>query len=496
MISAGDVNSSGGRNLSIVHPDYRSSDLVAHWKFDENVSTTTALNSQGNVALNGIISGNPERRAGKKGGAFYFDGNDDKITIPYTSALAVDEYTIAMWYFPERNNEWWTGLFGRGNGREGRIHSIWQGASSHGTRPFFHHRFGEGTNWNEGVPDYYLTQWKKWYHIVFTNSGLSGKYARTYVDGAFASGTQRYERRVLNELMVDYSADLFIGAAPDHGNGGYFLGLIDDVRFYRKGFGSEDVYHLYRGDPAVNDYDSVRNVAKLGMPGSVVKVESPTLPDLSVPTMSYGEKISGLDLGESSTLSYTITGLPPGLTNESAFSPNEVPGLFAWYDADSNGSIVEHDLKSYDRNDSVALDNIILYLPFDESNGSYAYDSSGNGHHGRLIDQATWTEGKSGGAISFDGSNDGMVFEKVAYMDRAESFTISFWFKRYTDISGNPTNNNIDNLMLAQSSSYDNENIEIGSQGSEIEIYLDSGSGQNGTLQVLVPISLTTHGIT
>ena len=76
---------------------------------------------------------------------------------------------------------------------------------------------------------------------------------------------------MLNELMVDYSSDLFIGAAPDHGNGGYFLGLIDDVRFYRKGFGSEDVYHLYRGDPAVNDYDSVRNVAKLGMPGSVVK---------------------------------------------------------------------------------------------------------------------------------------------------------------------------------------------------------------------------------
>ena len=179
-------------------------------------------------------------------------------------------------------------------------------------------------------------------------------------------------------------------------------------------------------------------------------------------------------------MSYAITGLPPGLTNESVF-PDEVPGLFAWYDADSNGSIVEHDLKSYDRNDSVALDNLILYLPFDESNGSHAYDSSGNGHHGRLIDQATWTEGKSGGAISFDGSNDGMVFEKVAYMDRAESFTISFWFKRYTDISGNPTNNNIDNLMLAQSSSYDNENIEIGSQGSEIEIYLDSGSGQNGT---------------
>ena len=39
-----------------------------------------AVNVQGNSALNGVISGSPERRAGKKGGAFYFDGDDDKIT--------------------------------------------------------------------------------------------------------------------------------------------------------------------------------------------------------------------------------------------------------------------------------------------------------------------------------------------------------------------------------------------------------------------------------
>ena len=50
--------------------------------------------------------------------------------------------------------------------------------------------------------------------ISFSNSGLSGKYARTYVNGSFATGTQRYERRVLNELMVDYTSDLYIGNSP------------------------------------------------------------------------------------------------------------------------------------------------------------------------------------------------------------------------------------------------------------------------------------------
>ena len=185
-----------------------------------------------------------------------------------------------------------------------------------------------------------------------------------------------------------------------------------------------------------------------------------------------------MDLGQSSTLSYAISGLPPGLSNEIPFSPAEIPGLFAWYDADSNGSLVEHEVKSYEHNLSVAQDNLLVYLPFDDDNGSIAFDYSGNGHHGRLIDQAQWTtEGKSGGALSFDGNNDGLAFEKVAYMDRPDAFTISFWFKRNNEMLGIPTNHQIDNLMVAQSSSYDNDNLEIGSEGSEIEIYLDSGGG-------------------
>ena len=476
-IIEGDTNASGGRNLSIVHTDYMTNDLVAHWKLDDNSSSSIAFNSQGNPSLNGVISGSPERRAGKKGGAFYFDGNDDKIIVPYNSALAVDQYTVAMWYFPERNDEWWTGLFGRGGGATGRIYSISQGASSHGTRPFFHHRFGEGTNWNEGVTDFYLSQWSKWYHIVFTNSGLSGKYARTYINGTFATGSQRYERRVLNELMIDYSTDLRIGASPDHGNGGYFLGMIDDIRFYKRGFGSEDVFHLYQGDPGVSDYKVPREGSKYGVAGSVTKVTTPTLPSISTPALSYQEEIINLDLGEVSTLSYNLNGLPPGLTNNKSFEPDSIPGLFAWYDADAEAILNLHPDKSYDRNVSVATDHLLVYLPFDESNGSIAYDYSGNGNHGKLIDQAQWSPGKVKGSVSFDGMNDGLVFEKVAYFDQPDSFTISFWFKRNSEVEGIPTNHAIDNLMLAQSSADFNENIEIGTEGSEVEIYLDSGSG-------------------
>ena len=136
-----------------------------------------------------------------------------------------------------------------------------------------------------------------------------------------------------------------------------------------------------------------------------------------------------------------------------------------------------HQTRSFDRNDSVAPDNLLLHLPFNETNGSIAYDHSGRANHGKLIDQASWSMGKNEGAISFDGRNDGLVFEKVAGFDRPDVFTVAFWFKRDGEMEAIPTNHQIDNLMLAQSSSFDNDNIEIGSEGTEIEIYLDSGNG-------------------
>ena len=41
---------------------------------------------------------------------------------------------------------------------------------------------------------------------------------------------------------------------------------------------------------------------------------------------------------------------------------------------------------------------------FDEAKGAVAKDSSGKGNHGK-IHEATWTEGKAGGALLFNGKN-------------------------------------------------------------------------------------------
>ena len=47
-----------------------------------------------------------------------------------------------------------------------------------------------------------------------------------------------------------------------------------------------------------------------------------------------------------------------------------------------------------------------------------------------------------------------MVLPKIEYMDRPSAFSISLWFYRRSDISGddNDTNHQVNNVLVAQSS--------------------------------------------
>ena len=57
-------------------------------------------------------------------------------------------------------------------------------------------------------------------------------------------------------------------------------------------------------------------------------------------------------------------------------------------------------------------------------------------------------------------------------MDRPDAFSIALWFKRNSEVLGIPTNHQIDNLIIAQSSAYDNDNLEIGSEGAKLRFIL------------------------
>ena len=72
--------------------------------------------------------------------------------------------------------------------------------------------------------------------------GLAG-HTETYVNGTFTSANQRYDHKVSQALTNNDSANLHIGVFPDNENGGFFQGIVDDVRLW-KVFGSEDIQHF------------------------------------------------------------------------------------------------------------------------------------------------------------------------------------------------------------------------------------------------------------
>jgi len=67
---------------------------------------------------------------------------------------------------------------------------------------------------------------------------------------------------------------------------------------------------------------------------------------------------------------------------------------------------------------------------FDENLGTTAYDTSGNNNDG-AINGATWTTGKFGSALSFDGENDYVEVPHSASLDitSKEAWTIEAWLK-------------------------------------------------------------------
>ena len=80
---------------------------------------------------------------------------------------------------------------------------------------------------------------------------------------------------------------------------------------------------------------------------------------------------------------------------------------------------------------SGAGSNLIAHYSFDEGSGTIAGDTSGNNQFGTLVNGATWTAGKVGGAIQLDGVDDYVSLPTDTIFDFGtdQDFSISAWFK-------------------------------------------------------------------
>ena len=89
---------------------------------------------------------------------------------------------------------------------------------------------------------------------------------------------------------------------------------------------------------------------------------------------------------------------------------------------------------------TLGLRGLVLWLKFNEGSGNIAYDSSFYNNHGTIYG-ATWTDGKFGKALSFDGVDDYVDCGNDTSL-RPSRITYEAWFKansvsgRYTILRG------------------------------------------------------------
>src|SRR3990167_6079208 len=70
---------------------------------------------------------------------------------------------------------------------------------------------------------------------------------------------------------------------------------------------------------------------------------------------------------------------------------------------------------------------LVGYWTFDEGSGATAADSSGNNNTGTLVNGPSWTTGKIGQALSFDGVDDLVTASGIS--NTPSAFTLSAWIK-------------------------------------------------------------------
>jgi hypothetical protein len=75
---------------------------------------------------------------------------------------------------------------------------------------------------------------------------------------------------------------------------------------------------------------------------------------------------------------------------------------------------------------AITATQLHTWLKFDETTGTTASDASGNGHAATLINGPLWTTGRSGNAISLDGTNDYLALPTGVVTDLSD-FTIATW---------------------------------------------------------------------
>ncbi len=132
---------------------------------------------------------------------------------------------------------------------------------------------------------------------------------------------------------------------------------------------------------------------------------------------------------------------------------------------------------------------LLLHYKFDETSGTIANDSSGNGNRGWLINMtgSEWSTGRVGGALDFDGSNDYVQLASVpnSLITNMGDVTFAAWIYR------KGTNTNYGEIFVSQNIL----SFSIRHSDNKLHFNLGDGAGWVGSVNSgsTIPMNQWVH---
>lgn len=197
-------------------------DLVAYWAFDDGPGSSIANDSSGNE-YHGTLQGSPTWVTGRIGGALQFDGVNDYVSTGQSLLNNLSEFTLACWVRAD--------VYTNKVGFVGQNDCIEFGFNANDLRC-----------WNLNVDDKVTIAWPhgtgSWHHVAVAgnSSGMT-----LYIDGRYSAGPSE----IPGGNYGSSPDTVKIGGEIWDPLGGFFDGILDEVRIYDHALSQAEIEELY-----------------------------------------------------------------------------------------------------------------------------------------------------------------------------------------------------------------------------------------------------------
>jgi len=378
--------------------------LVGRWLLN-SANGLTDLSSSGNngTSSGGVTIGGETDRFGQVGGATTFDGSDDSVTIPNNNMLDFGvgtNFTMTAWIKRTDTSTHSGVILYAGGGNSGRYwFGVVDDSNINGDLEVNTYYGSNGDYWRGVTSNFNDTNW---HHLAWSVNKTSGTQS-TYYDGALIATTAAFNGN--NDV-----GSLIVG----NGSGisrGYFKGSIFDIRAYNRALSSTEIANIYNHtlnnqvlppafSPTPGKYTFNQPVTlSSGTSGAVIHyTTNGTTPTSSSPIYSTPIPVAGETTGATTIKAIAVKA---GMLDSDVISGIYTNGLVGRWMLDTTHGVT--DLSPYGNNGT--------------ANGGISV--------GGAIDRL----GQTGGATTFDGTDDHINTGSGTSLNVSSDTSISLWFK-------------------------------------------------------------------